>query len=97
MLVEEFMKLCERRMMSLERKEIKGRDRAGHNKGLRSIHETKKEQATGDCRKYSFRISIICAYPPPPKKNCRVIKFKRYDIHRTCSGHVACMEVEILV
>jgi hypothetical protein len=44
MLVEEFVRLRERRMMSLEREGIKGRGRAGHNKGLRSIRETKKEQ-----------------------------------------------------
>jgi hypothetical protein len=65
MLVEEFMRLCERRVMSLERKGIKGRARAAHNKDPRSIHETKKKQVTGDCRKYSFRISIICDYPLP--------------------------------
>jgi hypothetical protein len=63
MLVEEFVMLREHRMMSLERKGIKGRGRAGHNKGLRIIHEIKKEQVTGDFRKYSLRISIICAYP----------------------------------
>jgi len=45
------MRLCERRMMSLERMGIKGRGGAGYNKGLRCINETKKEQVKGDCRK----------------------------------------------
>ena len=36
-------------------------------------------------KKYSLRVSIICAYHPPPK--CRVIHFKRYEIRRTCSTH----------
>lgn len=81
------MRLGERRMMSHERKGIKGRGHAGHNKGLRSIHETKKWQVTGECRKYSLRISIIYAYPPPGLKKKLQSKFKRYDIRRTCSKH----------
>jgi hypothetical protein len=84
MLVEEFMRFCERRMMSLERKGIKGRDRAAYNKGLRSIREPKKEKVTGDSRKYSLRISIFCAHRP---RNCRVVQFKSYNIRRTCSTH----------
>jgi hypothetical protein len=88
MLVEEFVRLRERRMMSLERKGIKERGRAGHNKGLRRIHETKKEQVQGGCKKYSPPNSIICAYlPPPPPKNCRLIKFRRCDILKICSTH----------
>lgn len=84
------MRFCERRMMSLERKGIKGRGRAAYNKGLRNIRERKKEKVTGDSRKYSLRISIFCVHHP---RNCRVVKFKIIIY----VGRVARMNVERFV
>jgi hypothetical protein len=75
MLVKEFMRFYERRMMSLEWKWIKGRGRDRYKKDRRRIQEPKDESVSGGWRKYSFRISIICAYNPLQKKNCRLIKF----------------------
>jgi hypothetical protein len=62
MLVEEFMRFCERWMMSLEWMGINGRGRAGYIEDLRRKYKPEKEQVEGDRKKHRVTISIICAY-----------------------------------